>query len=355
MTPAENELSPLFPGDGFYLSKSDRGVFQRAFRVLTRGTGHVAMYSENKALLDHYLGMLLTDLRSSAGCTVEIYRPGGAMQLLERFNAILASLSIDEARAKKRNTDQILRIWLLEDLESLPEDELDLLARLLKDFPSSRVVLLMCGYEMRSLPAAVRSAFRMDILDWHVELPDPQDLQQVAQAAVQMGYQKELGQLLLTAGMTPGTAAARTSETEEGAEEITIGKLVHGSGSSPVGTVDGGRIAGLEKAPGQSLQQSTADKPEEEASPTVDWTAEDQEEKGIRWRRVAALALLLPGGIAAILAGLIWVQSETSWLDGSPVALPGLEGISWPFRVSSELATGTEGVVDSPIDRKSVV
>jgi hypothetical protein len=81
-------------------------------------------------------------VRSRPDLTLEIYIPSTSDALIERFNQVLARLSLDEALTDLAS-DLPCRILLVPDIRSLDSSEGLLLARLVADFPGAATKLVV--------------------------------------------------------------------------------------------------------------------------------------------------------------------------------------------------------------------
>jgi hypothetical protein len=155
----------------------------------------LALFCEHEALLDHYLGLLLTQLRQQAPeHSVEVYFPTNTDSLLGRFNDALARQSVEQATRTPTTTERA-QIWIVHDAHALPESEIQLLARLIQNFPGAniRAILLMSGLngQNRNL-----SAFGRKILRWDIEAPNPDQAQAALDTAQAEGRLLPVQQLL---------------------------------------------------------------------------------------------------------------------------------------------------------------
>jgi hypothetical protein len=198
----------LFFPEGFFLRQEDLGRFRRIREALVRGRSSVVIHSERGALVEHYVDQLLASLRHHKELTVETYVPGSTENLLSRFNPLLASLSLAEARGLANVIPLPVRIWVIHDFDTLSTDEIELLARLVQDFPGARVMLLMIGYGVSQVPDRIRSILRKNLLIWCVEAPERQGLENLALEARHSGYLDELDALLRRAKLDPWAVAA---------------------------------------------------------------------------------------------------------------------------------------------------
>jgi hypothetical protein len=154
-------------------------VFRAADRMRIDGCANavaheglsLALYCPFEALLDHYVNLLLARLRQQApDHRIEVYFPANTDSLLGRFNEVLASQSLNQA-VKAPSTVNQAQIWLVHDAHTLPESEIQLLARLIQNFPGAniRAILLMSGNS--NAQKSPLSAFGRKMLRWDIEAP----------------------------------------------------------------------------------------------------------------------------------------------------------------------------------------
>ena len=93
-------------------------------------------------MLDHYGRLVLAKLRKTPGLQVEVCLPQNTEQLLERFNQLLSDISIEDARNAENSTAP-RRVLLAHDAKAISQRDLQLLARLVQDFPGANVSLVM--------------------------------------------------------------------------------------------------------------------------------------------------------------------------------------------------------------------
>ncbi len=170
------DLPPLF------FRNADRLRLEGCVAALVQDGMSLAMVSSNDALLDHYGKLLVARLRDTAPqITLEVYFPASAEALLARFNDVLVSTSVDSARdATARVANP--KIWIVHDASALPDHEIQLLARLVQNFPGAniRVVMLLTTASKKQ---QLLSAFGRRILNWEIEPPT----QEQKDAMLEMG------------------------------------------------------------------------------------------------------------------------------------------------------------------------
>ena len=158
------DLPPLF------FRNADRLRLEGCVAALVQDGMSLAMVSSNDALLDHYGKLLVARLRDTAPqITLEVYFPASAEALLARFKDVLVSTSVDSARdATARVANP--KIWIVHDASALPDHEIQLLARLVQNFPGAniRVVMLLTTASKKQ---QLLSAFGRRILNWEIEPP----------------------------------------------------------------------------------------------------------------------------------------------------------------------------------------
>lgn len=154
----------------FVFRAADQMRITGCVNALAKDAMNLAICCEQEALLDHYLDLLLQQLSDQAPwLQQEIYFPTNTEYLLARFNELLASQSVQDATLSGDGRREA-RVWIVHDAQSLPEPELQLLARLIQNFPGAniRALLVMAGPSTRHPQL---SAFGRKILKWDIEPP----------------------------------------------------------------------------------------------------------------------------------------------------------------------------------------
>jgi hypothetical protein len=105
----------------------------------------LSVVSSQDAILDHYGKLLVARLREAAPhIELEVCFPASADALISRFNEVLRPCSIEDAMGNL-TSQAPPRIWIVHDAAALPDHEIQLLARLVQNFPGAniRVVMLL--------------------------------------------------------------------------------------------------------------------------------------------------------------------------------------------------------------------
>jgi len=177
-----NEDDAIFASLPPFFRAADRLRLEGYISALTKEGMSLSILSTHEAILDHYLNLLLARLRQAAPeLTLEVYFPASSEALLARFNEVLSECSIQEAMAGS-GTLVSPKIWIVHDASALPDHEVQLLARLVQNFPGAniRVILLMT---VASQKQKLLTSFGRRILCWDVEPPTAEQAELMLQQA----------------------------------------------------------------------------------------------------------------------------------------------------------------------------
>ena len=168
-----------------FVRPDDKVRLDRMVRAVSDEQLSVAFISQSDALLDHYGRLFAEHLRRTSRLAVEIYSPDSTDALIDRFNRILASMSVSEA-LKIEGSMAPSRLLLVYDGRATGVREVQLLARLLKDFPgaNTRVALLLHAHA--DAPKKVE-AFGKRMVHWELSLPSTSEKQALLERAASQG------------------------------------------------------------------------------------------------------------------------------------------------------------------------
>jgi hypothetical protein len=159
-----------------FFRPADRLRLEGCVAALTQEGRSLALSSEHEAALDHYAKLLTERLRRAAPRSqVETYFPASTDALVARFNEVLAGQTMKEAMTE--GMGQVPeRIWVVHDAGALAEHELQLLARLVSNFPGANIrTVLLLGPALRSRKAFESLGRRF--VRWDIEAPTPEQAQ----------------------------------------------------------------------------------------------------------------------------------------------------------------------------------
>jgi hypothetical protein len=113
---------------------------------------------------------------------------------LARFNEVLAQQSVQQATRAPTATEGA-QIWIVHDAHTLPEAEVQLLARLIQNFPGAniRAILLMSGPKRQNISL---TSFGRKLLRWDIEAPNSEQVQAALELASSEGRSAPLIHML---------------------------------------------------------------------------------------------------------------------------------------------------------------
>lgn len=194
------DMTELIGPDGIFLRTADRTRFEYVMRGVREDSLSLALSSDNDGLLDHYGRLLINKLRKSDGLQMEVFLPQNTEALLERFNQILADLSIDEAR-NAETSQAPRRVLLAHDAKAISERDLQLLSRLVQDFPGAHVSLvLLVDKPGILLHEKTLDKFGQRMLRWPLEAPSRDEGEALIALAGSMGFDVEAKKVLAATG-----------------------------------------------------------------------------------------------------------------------------------------------------------
>lgn len=199
---ADLGLPPLF------FRSADRLRLEGCVAGLLRDGRSLALSSTRDAALDHYSRLLILRLRESAPQSPpELYFPADTTAMINRFNEAVSAMSVQEAMQAGPQPEPA-RIWVVHDAGALANHEVQLLARLVQNFPGANIrVVFLLGPSTQS-----RNMFdTMDrrFLRWDIEAPTPEQAEAMLAQSREDGCEGAVRSLLkkLEAPL-PGSAAA---------------------------------------------------------------------------------------------------------------------------------------------------
>lgn len=165
---------------------------------------NLALSSLAEAALDHYADLLVHRLRRAVSCPVEVYFPASTAALVARFEELVALMTLKQAMAMVPGAAPE-RIWLVHEAGALAPSELQLLMRLVGNFPGAgvRVVLLF------GATAAGRKGFESPgrrFARWDIQPPSDEEAATMLAQAREAGGESVVSSLLGLLGRSPGTA-----------------------------------------------------------------------------------------------------------------------------------------------------
>ena len=195
-----------FPGDDsiagvqpLLFRVADRMRLEGYVSALVQDNMSLSLVSGFDAILDHYGKLLVARLREAAPhIGLEVCFPASAEALITRFNEVLQDYSIEDAMgAKFHNAPP--KIWIVHDAGALPDNEIQLLARLVQHFPGANIRVVML-FNASSQKQKLLAAFGRRILSWEIEPPTAEQSELLMEQARAQGREGVVGALLRQIG-----------------------------------------------------------------------------------------------------------------------------------------------------------
>lgn len=226
------DMAELIGAEGIFLRTADRRRFDYVLRGVREESLSLSLSSDNDGLLDHYGRLLINKLRKSDGLQVEVFLPQNTEALLDRFNQILADISIDEAR-NAQTSQAPRRVLLAHDAKAISERDMQLMSRLVQDFPGAHVsVVLLVDKIGTQMHEKNLEKFGQRLMRWPLETPSREEGETLLDMARAAGYEVEVKKVLATTGYSKPikpvavvAAAAAAAEIPEEKNVISAGEL----------------------------------------------------------------------------------------------------------------------------------
>jgi hypothetical protein len=213
------ELQKWFDGGDIFYRPEDKQRLQYAVDAVVDDQSGLAVIGDNERVLDHYCKMLLGKLRDLNGFEIEVFLPMNTVSLLKRFNELLASMSVDEAR-QPPPADKPVTLLVVNDANEIQEDQWSLLTRLLADFPgvNVRLVLFINKTTWPEYEAPLDQLGR-NIYRWALQTATLAEAIELMRAARQFGFQRQTETLLSESGLGAAIEGSYADPNlEEGAD-----------------------------------------------------------------------------------------------------------------------------------------
>ena len=198
-TYGDDGVAPLF------FRVADRMRMEGYVSALIQDNMSLSIVSSHDAILDHYGKLLVARLREAAPhMGLEVCFPASADALITRFNEVLQEYSIADAMGSKIQTAPP-KIWIVHDASSLPDHEIQLLARLVQHFPGAniRVVMLLTTASQKQ---RLLTSFGRRVLNWEIEPPTAEQTEALLEQARAQGREGAVSALLKKITPTPAPA-----------------------------------------------------------------------------------------------------------------------------------------------------
>ena len=326
----DNQQEPTFEfqdwfdgGDIFYRSK-DKQRFQLALNAMIDDDLGLAVIGTNETVLDHYCRMLVARLRDMNIFQVEVFLPTNTDSLLKRFNEMLATMTMEQARQPADPASPV-KLLVVNDAKSVNEEQWALLVRLLSDFPGVNVRLVLfldkTGWPNYEKPLTL---FGRKLYRWVVDTPTLDEASQLMKAAVEHGFERETETLLMHTGLG---AAIRGGYAEEDPDEFM----------PPLPGTDESDYLGEDYSEANPFPLQPVEFLDDDIAAEEDDDDQPRKGSGKNWTLILAFLMSL---------GITWVLVSQLDSDKGGVAAPGL--VSNPGNITQSAVKQPE----SPVSQK---
>jgi hypothetical protein len=230
MEQTENDLSveaeQCFESGDIFYSLDHKKSLRDAVKALVQNQSGLAVIADNESLLTHYSRMLISRLRKLNKYQMDIFSPTDTKALLDRFNEMLASMTMEEARKKPGNSKPIT-LLVVNDANAVDQEQWALLFRLLIDFPGVNVRLILFlnktnwpNYE------DVLQPINRQLHRWELTLPSVSEATALLVAAKTKGYEAQTKQLLKTIGFDDILTDRKKPESADMDDDIEVARAM---------------------------------------------------------------------------------------------------------------------------------
>ena len=246
----------------------DKARLERLVLAIDQDKLSAALVCDSEGLLDHYGRMLVRKLRMIPNLTVEVYYPNSTEALLNRFNRILEDVPIDSA-VKPEISEAPDKVLVAFDSQATGIREVQLMARLVKDFPgaNTRVILMLDKLSSTQYEKKIE-AFGNKIIRWDITTPTDREAAILLSESELSGMQPEVRQALANVGVSLDAklALAASSKALKRAEETLSPTKNQNSVKKEPTQMDNGSELGQNVITSSKNEESTKIKAEKKIS-----------------------------------------------------------------------------------------
>jgi hypothetical protein len=198
----------------FFFRVTDRLQMESCLTALVQDSKSVVIYSESNELIDHFGTAFVRRIRQKLNTTlIEVFLPRDTEAMLERFNQLLNTLSLDVA-TKSRIGRAPEKVWVVHDANAMGAHELTLLTRLVQQFPGAGVSVVL----MFQIQSTARDDFAnqyKQFISWMLELPTAEQKLSAVQQARKSGHEEQALEFFnrLTKAAIKNTSAAPSTKS----------------------------------------------------------------------------------------------------------------------------------------------
>ncbi len=173
----------------FFFRVTDRLQMESCLTALAQDGKSVVISSDSNELIDHYGAAFVRRIKQKLPQTqLEVFLPRDTEAMLERFNQLLNTLSLDVA-TKLRTGMAPEKVWVVHDANAMGGHEIQLLTRLIQQFPGAGISVILMFTEGTSQGDAIASQNKQFIA-WSLERPTAEQKLATIQQARKNGQEE---------------------------------------------------------------------------------------------------------------------------------------------------------------------
>ena len=206
-------------GAEFFFRVADRLQMDSCLTAVSKEGKSLVLVSPSGELLDHFGAAFIRRLKQNlANTPVEVFMPPDSEVMLERFNKLLSSLSLDVA-TQSRKDQSPESVWVVHDANALGSYEIELLTRLVHQFPGAGISTVLMFTSDANPETSICNQGKQ-FVSWVLEMPTPEQKLSAIQQARKNGNEEAAVQffnrLSKDAAKQVGIASQEKSESKAG-------------------------------------------------------------------------------------------------------------------------------------------
>ena len=173
----------------FFFRVTDRLQMESCLSAVAQDGKSVVISSDSNELIDHYGAAFVRRIKQKLPQTqLEVFLPRDTEAMLERFNQLLNTLSLDVA-TKQRAGLAPEKVWVVHDADAMGGHEIQLLTRLIQQFPGAGISVILMFTEGTSQGDAIANQNKQFIA-WSLERPSAEQKLAAIQQARKNGQEE---------------------------------------------------------------------------------------------------------------------------------------------------------------------
>ena len=173
----------------FFFRTADRLQMDSCLTALSKEGKSVVIHSQSNELLDYYGASFLRRLKNELTTSqIEVFMPADTEAMLQRFNQLLSDMSLTVA-TKARSGMVPDKVWVVHDASALSVHEVELLGRLIQQFPGSGVSAVLM-FASETAPSESLTRQNKQFVSWALEMPTAEQKLATIQQARKQGNEE---------------------------------------------------------------------------------------------------------------------------------------------------------------------